>query len=260
MNFCLTFGLVCVAALVGVVAHYRRRIRRLSDISNYVEQTTEARRQRLSRDIHDELGGLLVAARMDISWLKQRLKPEEAALEERFTRAQSSLTSAVEFKRRLVEELRPTLLDNMGFFAAVRWRAKAASQKIGASLVESIPVDEMALKPVAALSMFRLIECALDDASSRGSPRQINLTVSNKPGYLEIEIARDAVDGDEIEGLLGEDERLRAAWLEFQVSQLGGTLDHSAGRQRSGVIRMRFPLDKIAAERAGGPIGSKEDV
>jgi hypothetical protein len=67
---------------------------------------------------------LRTATTMDVSWLQQRLPGTEPAVEQRFRRILESLSAGVDLKRRLVEELRPTLLDNMGLFTALRWQSR----------------------------------------------------------------------------------------------------------------------------------------
>ena len=95
------------------------RTRELTALSTHLQGVSEQEKSALSRELHDELGGLLVAARMDLSWLQQRLPTSDPAIEQRFRRIHESLSAGVDLKRRVVEELRPTLLDNMGLFAAL---------------------------------------------------------------------------------------------------------------------------------------------
>ncbi len=94
------------------------RTRELTALSTHLQGVSEQEKSALSRELHDELGSLLVAARMDLSWLQQRLPTADPSIETRFKRIHESLSAGVDLKRRVVEELRPTLLDNMGLFAA----------------------------------------------------------------------------------------------------------------------------------------------
>src|SRR6266403_847202 len=96
--------------------------REMTALSTHLQGVSEQEKSALSRELHDELGGLLVAARMDLSWLQQRLPTSDPAIDQRFKRIHDSLSAGVDLKRRVVEELRPTLLDNMGLFTALRWQ------------------------------------------------------------------------------------------------------------------------------------------
>jgi signal transduction histidine kinase len=115
------------------------RTRELTALSTHLQGVSEQEKSALSRELHDELGGLLVAARMDLSWLQQRLPTSDPAIEQRFKRIHESLSSGVDLKRRVVEELRPTLLDNMGLFTALRWQFKETCRRAGLKCTETIP-------------------------------------------------------------------------------------------------------------------------
>ena len=119
------------------------RTRELTALSTHLQGVSEMEKAALSRELHDELGGLLVAARMDLSWLQQRLPTCDLAIEQRFKRIHESLSAGVDLKRRVVEELRPTLLDNMGLFAALRWQFRESCRRKGLICSETIPETEM---------------------------------------------------------------------------------------------------------------------
>jgi hypothetical protein len=118
------------------------RTRELTALSTHLQGVSEQEKSALSRELHDELGGLLVAARMDLSWLQQRLPTSDPSIEQRFKRIHESLSAGVDLKRRVVEELRPTLLDNMGLFAALRWQFKETCRRAGLKCTETIPESE----------------------------------------------------------------------------------------------------------------------
>ncbi len=123
------------------------RTRELAALSTHLQGVSEQEKAALSRELHDELGGLLVAARMDLSWLQQRLPTTDPGIEQRFKRIHDSLSAGVDLKRRVVEELRPTLLDNMGLFAALRWQFKETCRRTGLRCTETIPETEMQIQP-----------------------------------------------------------------------------------------------------------------
>ena len=100
----------------------KRRTEDLSELSTQLQSVAEKERAALSRELHDELGGLLVAARMDVSWLEEKVASHDPEVQEQFKRVQDALQAGVDLKRRVVENLRPTLLDNLGLFPALRWQ------------------------------------------------------------------------------------------------------------------------------------------
>src|SRR5580700_9889995 len=105
------------------------RTRELSDFSHHLQTFGEKEKSLLARKLHDELGGLLTAAKMDLSWLQSRL--EGAAIQERLSQLGGVLDEAMDLKRRVVEELRPSLLDHFGLPTAVRAYVESTCAKEG---------------------------------------------------------------------------------------------------------------------------------
>lgn len=153
------------------------RTHELTELSTHLQGVAEQEKSALSRELHDELGGLLVAARMDISWLQQRLPTSNPAIEQRFKRIHESLSAGVDLKRRVVEELRPTLLDNMGLYTALRWQFKETCRRSGLECTESIPDTEPVFNPDAAIGVFRIAQEALTNILKHANARSADLTV-----------------------------------------------------------------------------------
>src|SRR5579863_1778383 len=140
----------------------RRRTAELSALSSHLQQLSEKEKASLARELHDELGGLLIAAKMDVTWLQKRspsaLDPDIAS---RWTRVLKVLDDGVDFKRRIVESLRPTLLDNMGLLPAVHWITEETCSRAGLRCIDSYPGCEPLLAYDAANMVFRLVQEAL---------------------------------------------------------------------------------------------------
>ena len=93
----------------------------------YLQGSAESERVSLSRELHDELGGLLVSVVMDVAFAEQNLQIDDG-LRRRLGRVRHSLAQAIDLKRRMIEHLRPSILDNFGLFQALRWEAQNALQ------------------------------------------------------------------------------------------------------------------------------------
>jgi len=167
------------------------RTRDLTSLSTHLQDVSEQEKAALSRELHDELGGLLVAARMDLSWLQQRLPTNNPAIEQRFKRIHDSLSAGVDLKRRVVEELRPTLLDNMGLFAALRWQFKETCRRSGLECTESFPEDEPSFTPVAAIAIFRVAQEALTNILKHAGATAAKLTVEIDEHWFVLRVTDD---------------------------------------------------------------------
>ena len=97
------------------------RTEELSTLSTHLLRRTESERSALAKELHDELGGLITAAKMDMSWLSARLRDTlDAESRDKFDSVLQMLNQAMMLKRRVVENLRPSLLDHFGLAVALR--------------------------------------------------------------------------------------------------------------------------------------------
>ena len=104
-------------------------IREASSLASHLQGLAEKEKAEIARTLHDELGGLLTAAKMDLSWLQSRVPAPE--LQERLAQLGGVLDEAMDLKRRLVDDLRPSLLDHFGLPTALRTFVDAACKKAG---------------------------------------------------------------------------------------------------------------------------------
>jgi signal transduction histidine kinase len=129
----------------------------------HLQTVTEREKAGIARELHDELGGLLVAASMDCAWLERQLDTspdcaQGAELRRRLGRLKDCLAGAVDIKRKIIEELRPTLLDNVGLFAALRWLVSATAARTGIASVSRFPAAEPHFHADAAIALFRMAQ------------------------------------------------------------------------------------------------------
>ena len=123
------------------------RTAELSELSSYLQRVREDEKSKLARDIHDELGGILVSAKMDVAWVEERMKKKDADASVKLERALQALDDGVQIKRRIIEELRPTLLDNLGLSAALDWQVHEICDRAGIACTIATPSDDSAIAP-----------------------------------------------------------------------------------------------------------------
>jgi signal transduction histidine kinase len=99
----------------------------------HFQQLAEHDKTLLARELHDELGGLLIGAVMDLGLLAPRVAAMDEDFQHRIGRVRQALGGAIAWTRRITEELHPTLLDNVGLFAASRWLLKNACHRTDVS-------------------------------------------------------------------------------------------------------------------------------
>jgi signal transduction histidine kinase len=216
------------------------RTQQLTALSTHLQGVSEQEKSALARELHDELGGLLVAARMDLSWLQQRLPTSDPSIEQRFKRIHESLSAGVDLKRRVVEELRPTLLDNMGLYTALRWQFKETCRRIGLRCTESIPETELKFKPDASIGVFRVAQEALTNILKHADAKSADLSIEVQSDIFELRVRDDGkglpatrLDNHTSHGI---------ASMRHRVAGLGGTLEVANAAGGGTLVTARFPL------------------
>jgi signal transduction histidine kinase len=217
------------------------RTSELTALSTHLQGVSEQEKSALSRELHDELGGLLVAARMDLSWLQQRLPTADPSIEQRFKRIHESLSAGVDLKRRVVEELRPTLLDNMGLFTALRWQFKETCRRTGLRCTETIPDSELKFSPDAAIGVFRIAQEALTNILKHSEAKSADLYIAMDGVTFTLRITDD---GKGIPSTIASTSHGMAS-MRHRIAGLGGTWDLGSPSSGGTVVTARIPLARM---------------
>jgi signal transduction histidine kinase len=224
------------------------RTRELASLSTHLQGISEQEKSALSRELHDELGGLLVAARMDLSWLQQRLPVTDPGIEQRFRRIHESLNSGIDLKRRVVEDLRPTLLDNMGLFAALRWQLKETCRRTGLRSSESIPDMELRFNPEASIGVFRIVQEALTNILKHADAKSAHLSVEIEGNKFALMISDDGrgIPADRLQTISSHG----LASMRHRVTALGGSWEVRSPSAGGTVVTASIPLSNMLATEA----------
>ena len=142
----------------------------------------------LARELHDELGGLLIGAVMDVALLAPRIAALGGDSPQRMGRIRQALQSAIEVTRRITEHLRPTLLDNVGLFSALRWQLRNICAKSNLKCTENFPDAELSLTSDASIALFRSTQEALLVGVERPGVTEIVLAATIDDEALSIQV------------------------------------------------------------------------
>lgn len=223
-------------------------------VSRQLQHVTEKEKAQLARSLHDELGGLLIAVKMDTSWLQKRWPQPTPDVQSRWERVFKVLDDGVDYKRRVVEQLRPTLLDNMGLIAALRWVAQELCNRGGLSVAESYPDEEPLLSDEVSILVFRLVQEALINIVKHAQATDVHIDVSNEGQWLTVLVEDNGVGigerpgGAVLHGL---------AIMELRVRSLGGTLKIERLPGAGTLLRAQLPSQGSAAEATPALAGGK---
>ncbi len=236
----------------------RARTSELSALSSHLQQLSEKEKATLARELHDELGGLLIAVKMDVSWLHKRWPGPAADIEARWVRVLKVLDDGVDFKRRIVENLRPTLLDNMGLLPAVRWVTQETCSRAGLQYTEIYPEQSPSLSDDAAIMLFRLVQESLTNIVKHAHATRVRVQIEVHDQEMTVLIEDNGIgietDRRDAVGSHG------LATMRHRVRSCGGVLDIGSLAQGGTRVLAHLPLagilptprdaDKVAAPSA----------
>ena len=223
----------------------KRRTAALFDLSSNLQRITEREKATLARELHDELGGLLVATKIDVSLLRRTYGDVDSASGVRWNRILAALDEGLRIKRRVIESLRPTLLDNVGLVAALRWLVEESCRRVGLDCQEDYREPLPELSPDASIAVFRVVQESLLNVIKHARAKSIRLAVQWDERDLTVTIRDDGVGIDEARldtprahGIRGMRHRVEALGGELRVRSVGSGTE----------IRFALPWEQIRRE------------
>jgi signal transduction histidine kinase len=208
----------------------------------HFQQLAEHDKAALARELHDELGGLLIGAVMDIALLAPRLADLPDDIRQRLGRVRQALGSAIELSRRITEELHPTLLDNVGLFAALRWQLRNACAKTKIRCIDDLPSIEPRLTTRASIALFRSAQEALVIGLERNAVTAVELVGTIDDNALSIKVSGDGAD------FVDEPQNLSSLTLEsirHRIRALGGVVNIAHPAQGGIIVEVSTPIARI---------------
>ena len=226
------------AVLASEVA---QRAVELRALSAHLLRIQEDERRTIARELHDELGGTLSAVKMDIIMgrdaASQRGDEKSVA---RLQRAHAAIDSGIQFTRRMIEDLRPTLLDNLGFEATLRSLTGQFSDRTGCPCVISLPEGKLNLTSAQSTTLYRICQEALTNVMKYAKAKKVTITLTGDSSHWKLLLADDGVGIEATKqprgishGLIGMRERLVA---------LGGTFDIRGEAGHGTTLTATFPV------------------
>jgi signal transduction histidine kinase len=220
-----------------VVTPMTKDVAPLGAFVDYLHAVREEERVALARKIHDELGGLLVSAAMDLGWAESHSSGADVRMHLR--RLGVNLASAIDMKRNMIEQLRPTLLDNFGLFEALRWYFKHACHHIEATCNEAYPPDEVALTPLALSNIFRATQTLLDCTFIEQGLKSVDFKASVQDEQLSIRIGHEHFRNETVDVLAQFPHELESA--AHRMAAFEGELSFE-GHEKGLVFYLNVPL------------------
>ncbi len=199
-----------------------------TELSSFLQTSSEREKAALARELHDELGGILTPAKMDLAWLQARLENQPEYVE-RIRRLNLLIDQGIDLKRRVIERLRPSLLDHLGLAAALQWYAEDTCRAAGLDCDIRISPTMERLPGDLEIALYRLIEDSLSNVVKHAKAKKVTVSLDRTPDGLNLEISDDGVGIADLAaarqlsyGMASMRQRVRAVGGNFEVVSLPG--------------------------------------
>jgi signal transduction histidine kinase len=213
------------------------RTTELTELAQHLQTAREDERARLARNLHDDLGALLTAAKLDAARIRRRLVDASPETMERLDHLVLTLNSSVALGRDIIEDLRPSTLSNLGLVTTLEILARDFAERSGVQVVcQAEPVD---LGPVAELVVYRMVQEAITNISKYAQARHVWISMDSAQGMASVHVTDDGIGFDMTTGA-------RAAYglvgMHYRVAAARGTLSVVSAPGEGTRLSLLLPL------------------
>ena len=222
-------------------AEVTRRTAELTDLAHHLQTVREDERGRLARELHDELGGLLTAAKMDLARVRKRVADSGPELAERIAHLGRTLDAGIALKRNIIENLRPSALQNLGLPRTLEILcsdfAKASEIQVDADIAD------LKLSGEPALTLYRVTQEALTNIAKYAKARRVRVRLEALPGQARVTVADDGTGFTPGQARVGSH---GLAGMRFRAQSCGGTWVLRTAPGQGTTVTVTVPLQDTA--------------
>ncbi len=208
-------------------AYQREQMRALA---GKLSEAREQERKRVALDLHDDIGQLLAAIKMDLAWTKRHLTGANDDAKERLERSIEMIGDSARSLRRICSDLRPGILDDVGLPAAIEWRANEFASRTGIDCEVIVPSTQLLIDSGKSTAIFRIFEECLTNIMRHAEAKSVRVSLRAEDGDVFLSVQDDGVgfressvsNSMESLGLLGMKERAQACGGEVIVTSSPG--------------------------------------
>jgi signal transduction histidine kinase len=214
----------------------------LRQLSAALQDVREQERRRISRELHDELGQQLTGLKLDLSWLMGRMRDGKMAEPEKVDAMRHLLDAAIAGVRRISTELRPPMLDDLGFGAAVSWQANEFAKRTGIEV--DVDIDEAKIgNDLVSTAFFRIVQESLTNVARHSGATRVDIRLAAVGGTLALTIQ------DNGRGMTADVRRgggLGLIGIRERATGLGGSLSIASYPGAGTTVEVKVPLHVIS--------------
>lgn len=219
----------------------RLRTAELADLNRHLQEVREHERGDLARSLHDELGALLTAAKLDLARLRRALPAPPAEVNERMDHLASTIDQGIGLKRRVIEELMPSALHNLGLRTALEILVGEFTQRTGVAVQMNLQDTE--LDTASRNTVFQLVQESLSNVEQHAAAKEVRLSVLVSGGAVQIQVHDDGrgFSSDTVRSAVQDRGHV---WknLRHRIEALGGRLSVASAPGRGTEVDATVPI------------------
>ncbi|HEX3024849.1 MAG TPA: PAS domain S-box protein, partial [Chitinophagaceae bacterium] len=203
---------------------------RFRTLASHLQNSREEERINIAREIHDELGQMATAIKLDVSWIKKKMTGENDEVKLKMDETISQLSEMVNTIRRIAQELRPSILDNLGLTAAIEWYCGDFQKRTNIQCKFENTVGDLSLPNNVKTNLFRICQESLTNIMRHANATQVECKIQKQNNKIVLMIKDNGNGFDTMQktkslGLLGMQERafLINGELKIESSKESGT-------------------------------------
>lgn len=226
------------------ITEHKQAEQALRELAAHLERAKEDERKRIAREIHDGLGGLLTGINAYMSVLIERAERAGVKPEKELTAAADLAHYAIDSIRRIIADLRPSVLDQLGVWDALEWFAGQFRERTGLACVCAIDAATAATEvgQERGTALFRIVQEAFTNIFRHAGASKVSVRARRDGGAVLVEIEDDG-KGIQAEQLLGEN-----SWglvgMQERARYFGGALKISCTPGQGTLLVLRMPLEE----------------
>jgi PAS domain S-box-containing protein len=224
----------------------REQLRALAERLQWVREDD---RKQVARDLHDQIGQILTAIKMDMTWATRHLPESEGEVLARLKESIQSINDGVKAVRTICSGLRPGVLDDLGLAAAIEWQANEFATRNDIHCQVSVPPVDLHLDGDRATATFRIFQECLTNVIRHAQAKSVRIVLTQEDENIVLTVEDDGIGFCEPDlsnslgslGLLGMKER---------AQYCGGDVHISSSPGNGTKVTVRVPVDIPLAERS----------
>lgn len=218
----------------------------------HVIRAQEEERKRVARELHDEINQALLVLALDADRLMEMLPVAPAVMRAALRRLKARVGNVVDEVQRLILDLRPGPLDDLGLIPALKWYASSRLEAAGIALHFEVSGPEVCLSDEQEITLFRVVQEALNNILQHADAQNVHISIHFLSSKVVVRIEDDGVGFNVYEsfGRMGERRGLGLLGMKERLSLVGGQLEMQSTPNKGTQIRIHLPLYAVDDQKS----------